>query len=182
MGTRIRRALLLDRDGVINVDHGYVHRPKDFQFIEGIFDLVAAANKSGYLVLVVTNQAGIGRGYYSEEDFHAMTDWMHSQFAQRETRIDAVYFCPFHPEHGVGQYKKDVDCRKPKPGMLLQAASEHSVDLSRSFLVGDKISDIEAGLSAGVGTNILFGSNCPYEGDIKMISTLHEVIPLLSAE
>ena len=182
MNIGIRPALFLDRDGVINLDSAYVHRPEDFQFIEGIFDLVAAANESGYLVIVVTNQAGIGRGYYTEAHFHALTDWMRGQFDLRGAIIDAVYFCPFHPEHGVGGYRKDADCRKPKPGMILQAAGEHDIDLSRSFLVGDKTSDIEAGLSAGIGTNILFSPSGLYEGELKTISTLHEVIPLISAE
>ena len=131
----MRPALFLDRDGVINVDHAYVHHPKDFQFIEGVFELVAAANKAGYLVVVVTNQAGIGRGYYTEADFHALTEWMHEQFALHNARIDAVYFCPFHPEHGIGRYKRNADCRKPKPGMVLQAADEQKIELSRSLRI-----------------------------------------------
>ena len=180
MSSVMRPALFLDRDGVINVDHAYVHHPKDFQFIEGIFELVAAANKAGYLVVVVTNQAGIGRGYYTEADFHALTEWMREQFTLHGARIDAVYFCPFHPEHGISRYKRDADCRKPKPGMILQAADEQKIDLSRSLLIGDKMSDIEAGISAGVATNILFNPSGHSGSDIKTISTLVEAISLVS--
>lgn len=150
-------ALFLDRDGVINIDHAYVHRWEDFQFIDGIFELVIAANQAGYLVIVVTNQAGIGRGYYTEADFHALTEWMRTQFAQQDARIDAVYFCPFHPEYGVGGFKRESECRKPRPGMLLQAAREHGIDLAASIMVGDKISDMEAAQCAGIKRLFYFG-------------------------
>lgn len=148
----LRPALFLDRDGVINVDHGYVHRPENFEFMPGIFKLVRAANERGYLVVVVTNQAGIGRGYYSEAQFLLLTDWMKERFKAEGARIDAVYFCPFHPEHGVGEYRRESECRKPGPGMLLQAKKDLNVDLIKSILVGDKPSDIAAGKAAGVGT------------------------------
>ncbi len=155
-------ALFLDRDGVINVDHGYVHRPEDFEFIPGIFELVRTANERGYRVVVVTNQAGIGRGYYSEEKFHKLTDWMCERFLEQGCRIDKVYFCPFHPEHGVGEYKRDSECRKPNPGMFLLAATEMNLNLSRSILVGDKVSDIDAAASAGVQQRYLFGNDEKY--------------------
>lgn len=169
-----RPALFLDRDGVINVDHGYVSRPEDFDFIEGIFDVVLAANRAGYLVIVVTNQAGIGRGYYTEEDFHQITDWMRKQFALRGAHIEAVYFCPYHPEHGVGEYRQDSNCRKPAPGMLLQAAREHDIDLTHSVIVGDKPSDIRAGQRAGVGTLLFFGGVDVPAGSIS-VNQLNEV-------
>lgn len=152
-----RSALFLDRDGVINVDHGYVHRPEDFEFIPGIFDLVRAANEKGYRVVVVTNQAGIGRGYYSEEQFHKLNDWMCERFVEQGCKIDKVYFCPFHPEHGVGSYKRDSEFRKPNPGMLLLAAKEMNLKLNQSILVGDKNSDIDAAASAGVQQRFLLG-------------------------
>jgi D-glycero-D-manno-heptose 1,7-bisphosphate phosphatase len=171
-------ALFLDRDGVINVDHGHVYKPEDFEFVDGIFELVAAAIRAGYLVIVITNQAGIGRGYYSEADFYRLTAWMNGRFLQRGAHIDAVYFCPFHPVHGVGEYQKDSDCRKPAPGMLLQAHKEHDVDLKRSILVGDKLSDIEAGRSAGVGTLLYFGDESESTDGVR-ISRLSQVIPYL---
>lgn len=153
-----RSALFLDRDGVVNVDHGYVCRPEEFEFIDGIFDLCRAAQRQGYLIIVITNQAGIGRGYYSEADFIALTDWMVERFAGEAISIDGVYFCPFHPEHGIGRYKADAACRKPNPGMILQAAEEHRIDLANSVLVGDKPSDIAAGVAAGVGRRFLYRS------------------------
>jgi D-glycero-D-manno-heptose 1,7-bisphosphate phosphatase len=154
-----RPALFLDRDGVVNVDHDYVYRPEDFEFIEGIFNLSRAAQRQGYLLIVITNQAGIGRGYYSEADFEALTAWMIERFNEEGVGIDGVYHCPFHPEHGIGPYKADVPCRKPNPGMILQAATEHGIDLAHSVLVGDKVTDIEAGLAAGVGRRFLYCSS-----------------------
>ena len=151
-----RPALFLDRDGVINVDHGYVHTPENFQFIEGVFDLVAAANQAGYLVVVVTNQAGIGRAYYSEAQFHELTHWMMARFAEHGGQIDRVYFCPCHPEHGIGEYRRESEFRKPAPGMLLQAQSELSIDLGQSIFIGDKRSDMAAGRAAGIGTLLHF--------------------------
>ena len=152
----LRPALFLDRDGVINVDRGYVHRQEDFEFMPGIFELVRTANKRGYLVVVVTNQAGIGRGYYSELQFLSLTSWMKECFRIEGARIDAVYFCPFHPEYGIGVYRQESDCRKPNPGMLFQAAKDFEIELTKSIIVGDKLSDMEAGRSAGVGSLIHF--------------------------
>lgn len=151
-----RPALFLDRDGVINLDHGYVHKSENFQFIDGIFELVAAANRAGYLVVVVTNQAGIGRGYYSESQFHELSQWMRSRFAEHGGQIDGVYFCPYHSEHGIGEYRRESEFRKPAPGMLLQAQSELGIDMEQSILIGDKLSDMAAGRAAGVGTLLHF--------------------------
>ena len=152
----LRPALFLDRDGVINVDHGYVHTPEKTEFIDGIFDLVARAVAAGRVVVVVTNQAGIGRGYYTEAQFAAYTAWMQAEFARRGAPIEGVYFCPDHPEHGIGPYRRDTPMRKPGPGMLLQAAAELQLDLPRSLMVGDTESDIRAGQAAGVGRTVRF--------------------------
>jgi len=146
-----RRALFLDRDGVINVDHGYVCTPERTEFIEGIFELSRAAKQAGHLLVVITNQAGIGRGYYSEQQFLDYMDWMRAEFEQREATLDAVYYCPHHPTDGVGDYRRDCDCRKPAPGMILRARQDLGLDLARSILVGDKASDVAAGHAAGVG-------------------------------
>jgi D-glycero-D-manno-heptose 1,7-bisphosphate phosphatase len=173
-----RPALFLDRDGVINIDHGYVCKPENFDFIEGIFELVANANAFGYLVIVVTNQAGIGRGYYTEADFHELTSWMRAQFAARGAHIDAVYFCPDHPEHGVGSYRRETVFRKPGPGMLLKATDELGIDLHRSVLVGDKDSDIKAGAAAGVGC-LIFYDQVERHISARSISRLQEVLPFL---
>ncbi len=150
------RALFLDRDGVINEDKGYVCRPEEFRFIDGVFDLVALAKSLGYLVVVVTNQAGIGRGYYTEEDFHRLMDWVRSCFERRSGALDAVYFCPDHPLYGVGIYKRESPYRKPAPGMLQRAFRELNIDPSQSLLIGDKMTDIGAGQAAGLGMSILF--------------------------
>lgn len=151
----MKRALFLDRDGVINVDHAYVHKPDDFEFIDGIFELVAAANRVGYLTIVITNQAGIGRGYYTEADFEKLTAWMKQQFLVKGAHIDDVYYCPHHPESAMGNYLKDCDCRKPKPGMLLKAMNEHSIDMANSIFIGDKESDMIAGRAAGINCLVM---------------------------
>jgi D-glycero-D-manno-heptose 1,7-bisphosphate phosphatase len=150
------QALFLDRDGVINLNYGYVHKREDFDFIEGIFDLARHAYEQNYKLVVITNQAGIARGYYTEELFHQLTDWMCQQFSAAGAPIEKVYFSPYHPTAGLGQYLKDDFSRKPHPGMILQAQKDLSIDLSRSVLIGDKVSDIQAGIAAGVGTNLLF--------------------------
>ncbi len=144
------RALFLDRDGVINEEAGYLHRFEDVRFVDGIVPLLQTANRLGWFTCVVTNQAGIGRGLYSEQQFHDLMQAMRAALAEQEARLDAVYFSPFHPEHGLGEYRRDSDCRKPKPGMLLRAAEEHGLDLSRSAMVGDRCSDMQAGAAAGV--------------------------------
>jgi D-glycero-D-manno-heptose 1,7-bisphosphate phosphatase len=154
--TTSRKALFLDRDGVINVDYGYVHRRDQFVFIDGIFELSRRAKQSGYLIFVVTNQAGIARGVYTEHDFRDLTMWMCEEFQREGASIEKVYYCPYHPEHGIGEYKRESSCRKPNPGMILAAVREFGVSLTPSVLVGDKDSDIEAGVSAGVGCNVLF--------------------------
>ena len=145
-----RRALLLDRDGVINLNHGYVHTPEQTDWIPGIFDLVAQAHQQKMLVVVVTNQAGIGRGFYSEDEFLAYSAWVHAQFAQRGTPLLATFWCPHHPDSGNGRYKIDCGCRKPKPGMLLAAAERFELNMQASWMIGDKPSDMAAATAAGV--------------------------------
>ena len=144
-------ALFLDRDGVINVEKNYVHRIEDFEFVPGIFELCAVATELGLRPVVVTNQAGIGRGYYTEADFQALTAWMLEQFRQRGIDIAAVYHCPYHPKAGVGEYRRESFDRKPSPGMLLKAYNDLRLDLGRSAFVGDKDTDMAAGRAAGVG-------------------------------
>lgn len=181
------RALFLDRDGVINVDLGYVSTRERFEFVEGIFDLCRCATDLGYLNIVVTNQAGIGRGHYSEREFQALTEWMCTLFRDHGAPIAKVYYCPFHPEHGVGSYKIESSFRKPGPGMILQAAAEFDIDMGRSVLVGDKETDIVAGLAAGVGCNLLyrrgeeFGPSTASTVANSAIGRLADVVPFLKA-
>jgi D-glycero-D-manno-heptose 1,7-bisphosphate phosphatase len=145
------RALFLDRDGVINVDHGYVGHQDDFNFVDGIFDLCRVAVRMRYLLIVVTNQAGIGRGFYTSDDFRRLTDWMCEQFSAQGVKISRVYHCPDHPEYGLGKYRRKSPYRKPNPGMIIQAATDFNLNLPGSVILGDKVSDMQAGRSAGVG-------------------------------
>jgi len=156
-----KKALFLDRDGVINVEKHYVHKIEDFEFIDGIFELTEAAQAKGYLIIVITNQSGIGRGYYSEAVFHRLTEWMVEQFRCKGIAIAKVYFAPHHPERGIGEYKRESEDRKPNPGMILKAAEEFDLDLGRSVLVGDQPSDVRAGRSAELGHIVLYAAARP---------------------
>lgn len=176
-----RPALFLDRDGVINVDHGYVYRSEDFEFIDGIFDLCQSAQSLGYTLIVITNQAGIGRGYYTEDDFHRLTEWMCAEFEREGICISGVYFCPYHPDYGVGSYKIESECRKPNPGMLLQAAKEQKIDMEKSVLIGDKKSDIEAGMSAGVELSLLYCPEHDCHLNVPSLSRLIDAVPYLES-
>ena len=144
-----RRAVFLDRDGTINEEKEYLYRPEELAFIPGAVEAIRLLKRAGFCVIVVTNQSGIGRGYYNEADLLALHRHLDAMLEEEGAAVDAYYFCPHHPEHGVGDYCRECDCRKPLPGMLLQAASELSIDLSNSFMIGDKVVDVEAGLRAG---------------------------------
>lgn len=169
-------ALFLDRDGVINVDYGYVHCKENFDFKPGIFDLVCAANAAGYLCVVVTNQAGIGRGLYSIEHFRILSDWMCEQFKNKGAVIDAIYFSPFHPAEGKGKYLLEEDTRKPGAGMFYEAISDLNIEVSKSIMVGDKISDMRASVLAQVGRSYLL---CPYP-DLSVPQELDKSVRLVS--
>lgn len=156
-----RRLLLLDRDGVINIDHGYVHRPMETQWVPGVFEFCAHAHRSGFLPVVVTNQAGIARGYYSEADFLAYTAWVHTEFARQGAPLVATYYCPHHPEYGPDGRGEPCQCRKPAPGMLLAALSDFGADPHETVLIGDKPTDVAAGAAAGVATCHLFSGAWP---------------------
>lgn len=179
-----KRAVFLDRDGVINVNHGYVHDVGSFKFIDGIFEVARAARNLGYRLIVVTNQSGIGRGYYSEQQFNQLTEWMCNEFLNEGAPIEKVYFSPFHPTAGIGAYRKDDVSRKPRPGMIYQAQQDINLNLGSSILIGDKISDIQAGITAGVGLNILFAQkqNSELSGlHYHVISTLREAVPFMKS-
>jgi D-glycero-D-manno-heptose 1,7-bisphosphate phosphatase len=154
-----RRAAFLDRDGVINVDLGYVARQEDFHFVPGTLQAARVLAQRGFALVVITNQSGIARGLYTLDDFHRLTRWMREQFADAEAPLAGVYYCPHHPSEGQGQYRVDCTCRKPAPGMLLAAAHELDLDLARSVLFGDKRSDLQAASAAGVPQRILLGTD-----------------------
>ena len=146
----MKKAAFLDRDGVINVDHGYVGKIEDFSWCDGVFEGLLRLKELGFELVIITNQSGIARGYYSEADFKRLTKWMLTGLEKQGISVLKVYHCPHAPELGC-------ECRKPKPGMILKAASELEIDLKNSILIGDKDSDIAAGLSAGVGDNFKLG-------------------------
>ena len=154
-------AIFLDRDGTVNVDHGYVHEIDDFQFIDGAIEAMQQLKKMGYALVLVTNQSGIARGMFSEEQFMQLTEWMDWSLADRDVDLDGIYYCPHHPEAAVEDYRQQCDCRKPQPGMLLSAMKELNIDMAASYMVGDKIDDVRAGKAAGVGTTVLVRSGKP---------------------
>ncbi|WP_438862630.1 D-glycero-beta-D-manno-heptose 1,7-bisphosphate 7-phosphatase [Neptunicella sp.] len=151
------KAVFLDRDGVINVDHGYTIKIDDFEFIDGVFESCKILQELGYLLVVVTNQSGIARGFYNEQQLAELHQWMVEQFRHNGVDIAGVYYCPHHAQHGSGEYLQACDCRKPQPGMLLKAAAELDIDLSQSVIVGDKESDLQAGKNAGLQSLVLVG-------------------------
>ena len=153
------RAAFLDRDGVINVDHGYVHAVDEFEWVPGVLEAARILADAGFLLVVVTNQSGIGRGYYTERDFAKLTSWMKAAFKSAGATLAGVYFCPHHPEKALPEYRIDCNCRKPRPGMLLLAAKELNIDLSQSIMFGDKPGDCTAGKAAGCPERVLLGTN-----------------------
>ena len=143
-------ALFLDRDGVVNVDRGYIRRPDQCEFVPGIFELARFwTNELRRPIVVVTNQSGIGRGYFDENAYADLTRWMCDRFEAEHTAIARVYHCPYHPLDGIGEYRRDHPRRKPKPGMLLQAASDLGLGPAHCAILGDKMSDMEAGAATG---------------------------------
>jgi len=154
--TERRRGLILDRDGVINHDDGYVYRAAQCRFVDGIFTMTEAFARRGFALVIATNQSGIGRGLYGEADFASFMGWMRGEFDRRGVPIAAVYHCPDHPTGGIGGYRRENPWRKPGPGMMRQAAADLGLDLRRSWLVGDKAIDIAAGRAAGIGTLIRY--------------------------
>ncbi len=178
------KAIFLDRDGVINKDTGYVSHSDDFIFIEGVIDACRMMKEKGYLLVLITNQSGIARGYFTEDEFMVLTEWMDWSLADKGVDLDGIYFCPHHPVHGIGEYKQQCQCRKPQPGMILTAVEELDIDLSQSYLVGDKISDLQAGKAAGIATNVLVrtGKEITEQGEAladHVLDTLTDVIALL---
>ncbi|MEM0912636.1 MAG: D-glycero-beta-D-manno-heptose 1,7-bisphosphate 7-phosphatase [Pseudomonadota bacterium] len=162
-------ALFLDRDGVININHGYVSDIDSFDFIPGIFNIVEQAIAQGFKVIVVTNQSGIGRGYYTEDQFLQVTHWMRGEFSKHGGRIDGVYFCPHHPSEAKGQYLQVCCCRKPKPGLFEDAIKTHQIAVDKSIMIGDKKSDLVAAASAGVKNRILFSQDTQQSSEYQTL-------------
>ena len=169
----MNKALFLDRDGVINKEKNYLYKIEDFEFIDGVFETCKYFQDNGYLIIVITNQAGIARGKYTEDDYQTLTNWMIKEFEKNNIKISKVYYCPHHPD-----FSGDCECRKPNPGMILQAKKFFDIDLSQSILVGDKNSDIEAGINAGIKINYLVKTGCEIYGNrfgVEILSNLSNI-------
>lgn len=154
---RFRPVIFLDRDGTINEEVHYLHRPEDLKILPGVPQAVRRFHEAGYLVVVITNQAGIGRGYYTEKDLEILNGYLNQMLAEEQAHIDGFYFCPHHPEHGIGEYKRTCRCRKPDIGMFEQAQRDFPVDKSRSYMIGDKLIDTQAGHNFGI-RSVLVGT------------------------
>ncbi len=175
---RQRPAVLLDRDGVLNKDLGHVHRPEEFTWMPGAPEAVKWLNDQGYLVIVVTNQSGIARGYYTEEAFQDFSAWINKELNKIGAHLDATYYCPHHPTEGYGPYLRACDCRKPAPGMIRRAIRDWGIDVPRSLLVGDQETDLLAAQAAGVHAALYYGGPLlPFVQRTLAALTVHQPTP-----
>jgi D-glycero-D-manno-heptose 1,7-bisphosphate phosphatase len=152
-------AVFLDRDGIINYDDGYVGTPERFRWMPGVADAIRKLNDAGYYVFIASNQSGVGRGFFTEDNLRDLDTWMRDELAKQNARIDDVRYCPFHPEAKIEAYKWDSDWRKPEPGMILDLMDTWPVDSARSFLIGDQPRDIEAARAAGIAGHLFTGGD-----------------------
>lgn len=166
----MKPAVFLDRDGTINVEKNYTHKIEEFEFIDGSIDAIRLLNEQGFLVIVVTNQSGIGVGYYPESDVHIVHKFMQDELQKKGAHIDAIYYCPHHPK-GKGKYKLDCNCRKPKIGMFEQARLQFTFDASQSWMIGDKLKDYKFGENCGLKSILV---ETGYGKDIKNKSVLRK--------
>ena len=137
----MNKAIFLDRDGTINVEKDYLYRIEDFEFLPGVIDALRDLQQKDYRIIVVTNQSGIARGYYLENDFIRLNEWMKDTLREHGVKVDAVYYCPHHPEAKIEKYRLECECRKPKLGLFEQAIKEFDIDVDKSYAIGDKIRD-----------------------------------------
>ena len=176
----MKKAAFLDRDGVINIDHAYVHRFEDFGFIPGVLQAARKLVDAGFALIIVTNQSGIGRGYYTQADFLALDARVRKVFADAGAPITDVYFCPHHPSKALSPWRCECSCRKPAPGMILKAIKEHDIDPATSVMFGDKQSDMQAAQAAGIGVRVLLGTDAKTD-PLPVEQATHHARSLLSA-
>ena len=146
-----KKAIFLDRDGVINKEVNYLYKVENFEFINGIFESCLHFQNLGYIIIIITNQSGISRGFYSDSDYQKLTNWMLEEFSRNGIIIHDTFYCPHGPE-------STCKCRKPNPGMFIKAKNKHNIDMHNAWIIGDKESDIEAAKSAGIPNTILVRS------------------------
>jgi D-glycero-D-manno-heptose 1,7-bisphosphate phosphatase len=177
-----RRGLLLDRDGVINADRGYVGTRAQFEFMPGIFPFLRAAQDLGYRLAILTNQSGVARGKYTAEDFEKLTDWMRGELAKEGIAIDLVLACFEHEDGSVAPYNRASFWRKPDPGMVLEAVQRLRLDPTRSAFLGDKMTDMEAAKAGGIGTRLLLADKLPEKSDgVMLVRDFREALKALVA-
>ena len=169
-----QKTLFLDRDGVINIEKNYLFKIGDFEFIDDVFEVCSYFQSLGYIIIIITNQSGIARGKYTNEEFEILTSWMIEKFKSHNITISKVYHCPHHPD-----FSGECSCRKPKVGMILQAKEEFDIDLTNSILVGDKNSDIKAGLKAGIEKNYLVSTGHTINENIYGVEVLKNLSTLM---
>jgi D-glycero-D-manno-heptose 1,7-bisphosphate phosphatase len=177
------KAAFLDRDGVINEDRAYVHRIADFKLIAGAVDALRKLRDAGFLLVVITNQSGIARGMFPESDYHVLDRYMRERLAEAGVTLDSVQYCPHLPDAELEQYRRDCDCRKPRAGMIRNAAARLNIDTAQSVLIGDRRSDVEAGRAAGVGRCFLVRSGQDLrEADSAMADGVYDDLAQCVAE
>lgn len=162
-----RKTVFLDRDGTINVEKNYLYRPEEFEFIPKVPEAIARLNNAGYQVIVVSNQAGVARGYYSEDDVIKLHQYVNEQLSKYKAHIDGFYYCPHHPDAGIGKYKMKCHCRKPETGLFEKACEDFDVNIEDSWMIGDNIGDIKAGNIFHLKTILVrtgYGSQLEKEG------------------
>lgn len=174
--------MFLDRDGVINEDHGYVSSSENFIFNDGVINFLRKAQTQyNYQFIIITNQSGIGRGYFTEKDFKKLMKWLEIELLNRGIKILDIYYCPYHPKHGIGKYKKESEDRKPEPGMILKAAEKYKINLKEAVLIGDNMSDINAGLKANIGNIFLLSNekdceNSEVNNDFTLVNNFKKIL------
>lgn len=179
------KVVFLDRDGVLNQEVNYLCEIRDFSYTDRCVEGLGALRELGYELIVVTNQAGIARGYYGESQYHSLTDWYLNDLSERGIDILDVIHCPHHPEGVVPNFTFQCSCRKPKPGMLNHMANKHNIEMASSVMVGDKLSDVQAASAAGVGLRFLVKTGHPLPQEVEpatcILNDMYEVSEYLSS-